>query len=52
MLYNRLAVILAEAGRLDEAREALRQALALDPGLEVARRNLERIESLPPPRPR
>ncbi len=43
LLYNRLAVVLAETARLKEARDALEQALRLDPGLAVARQNLERL---------
>ena len=38
--FNNLAVLLAERGQLDAARAALEQALRLDPGNTVSRRNL------------
>ena len=36
---------LAGHGRLDQAREAFRETLALDPGFEPARQGLARVEA-------
>jgi tetratricopeptide (TPR) repeat protein len=46
LLYNRLAVVYAETGQLNEAREALQQALQLDPEFELARENLRQLEQI------
>ena len=40
---NDLAVLLANMGRYEEAEFSLRQALLLDPGHRMARRNLEAV---------
>ncbi|HXT21021.1 MAG TPA: tetratricopeptide repeat protein, partial [Thermoanaerobaculia bacterium] len=40
---NDLAVLLRDAGRVDEAAELLRRALAIDPAQETARRNLQSL---------
>jgi hypothetical protein len=51
--YELLGAALAEAGRVDEARAALRECLALDPLRPGARRLLARLEggaAPPPPR--
>lgn len=42
--YNNIALLLARAGRLDDARAALVTALRNDPSLRVARRNLGDVE--------
>jgi len=47
MLYNRLAVVYVETGRVEDGRAALRKALELDPGFRLARENLEILERLP-----
>lgn len=44
--YNRLGKALSELGRYAEAREAYGQALELDPGNVIARKNLERLAGL------
>jgi Flp pilus assembly protein TadD len=36
-------VVYASTGRFDAARRELEEALRLDPGLDVARQNLERL---------
>jgi Tfp pilus assembly protein PilF len=45
MVQNNLAAALARLGRLDEAEQAYRAALALDPNLELAQRGLARVRS-------
>ncbi len=44
--YNRLGKALTELGRYGEAREAYSQALRLDPGNSIARRNMDRLKGL------
>jgi Flp pilus assembly protein TadD len=39
--HNNLGVLLQRLGQRDEARQEFKTALALDPDLEVARKNLE-----------
>jgi Tfp pilus assembly protein PilF len=46
LLHNRLAVVLVESGRMDEARRELQRALAIDPTFELARDNLARLDAL------
>ena len=48
-LYNNLGAALEASGDLDGARESYQIALRLDPGYELARRNLERARTLPDP---
>lgn len=43
---NSLAIACAELGRLDRARECWQRALAIDPGFEMARENLRRLEQM------
>jgi Flp pilus assembly protein TadD len=39
--HNNLGVLLQRSGNIDEARRQFTEALQLNPGLEVARKNLE-----------
>ena len=43
--YNRLGKALSEIGKIKEAREAYQKALELDPGNNIARKNLERLSA-------
>ncbi len=43
---NRLGKVLLELGRLEDAREHYERALALNPGNQIARRNLVRLDML------
>jgi hypothetical protein len=43
---NNLAVVFAEQGRLEDAREQLREALRVRPDYQLARRNLERLDAM------
>lgn len=50
--HNNLGSVYADLGRLDEAKKAFEQALAIDPSLSDARQNLDRIatgQSVPRP---
>ncbi len=42
-LYNRLGIAYAQAGRIDMAVSAFREAVALDPGNAGAQRNLQML---------
>jgi hypothetical protein len=44
---NRLGKALSELGRIDEALQAYQQSLDLDPTNTIARRNLDRLSTLP-----
>ncbi len=46
---NGLAILSAQAGRFDEARNRWLKALAIDPNYRVARENLRRLERMPAP---
>src|SRR5438552_11990352 len=46
--WNRLGKAQAELGRYEEARQAYRKTLELDPVNQIARKNLQRLESLTP----
>ena len=43
MAYNNLGVVSARQGRYAEASDYFRRALHIDPGLNDARKNLERV---------
>ncbi len=43
--YNRLAKALSEIGKIKEAREAYKRTLELEPSNNIARKNLERLQS-------
>ena len=45
--YNRLGKALTELGQISEARKAYQDALRLDPANAIARRNLDRLASMP-----
>ncbi len=50
--HNNLGSVYADQGRMDEAKKAFEQALSIDPTLEDARQNLNRIANgTRPPRP-
>jgi protein O-mannosyl-transferase len=51
MLHNYRGEMLLMQGRLEEAAVAFERALAMDPGLTVAQKNLERVRALAAPRP-
>jgi len=51
LLYNRLAVVFAETGRIDEARRALATSLEISPGFELAQENLRKLDALERARP-
>ncbi len=44
--YNRMGRALTELGRIEEAREAFRQVLAVSPNNTIARKNLDRLDQL------
>lgn len=44
--HNRLGKALSETGKIKEAREAYQRALEIDPGNSIARKNLERLQTL------
>ena len=44
--HNRLGKALSETGRIKEARESYQRALEIDPGNAIARKNLERLQTL------
>lgn len=44
--YNRLGKALTETGRINEAREAYRKTLDVDPSNTIARRNLDRLATM------
>jgi Flp pilus assembly protein TadD len=45
-VHNSLGVVLAQLGRVGEARDRFQEALRLDPNVPGARNNLERAETL------
>lgn len=49
--WNRLGKALSELGRNQEAMEAYRKALTLEPGNQIARRNLDRLAAAAPAAP-
>lgn len=46
---NGLAILFAQTGRFEEARAQWEKALTIDPGYQVARENLRRLEQMPMP---
>jgi len=50
--HNCLAIILAQQGRLGEARDHWERALQLNPGYETARENLSRLDQITRERPK
>jgi len=50
-LFRRLGICYADTGRLEDAKEAFRRAVAIDHSDTVSKRRLARLEMMPAPKP-